>query len=382
MTTLTRAELYELVWKEPRRTLSKTLGVSDVWIRRLCVAANIPVPTPGYWTKSPALQARLRPGLPLRGLGQDDIVVVKADQRHWGQASAPVAIPPLPEFTETLPELRSRATKQLGKVRAKLDLESPHPHVSALLKEDAERRFSPGAGTLAGKTPRFEQPAGRRRLRLINALLLTLANAGCRSSIDVESLVMTTAVNDTGVRVEIVPITQAKLRESAGTLRPDARRRAPLSIRVVYEPASDIGLKVHWEDTAEVPLEKCLREVASAMLVCAELRYRDRVFENRARLIKWAEHLAEEARKAQQEANRRAAEARARQDQAERDHLVKLARALRDAEDIRELVRSVKAEAGADPEVGQWAERALSVADQIDPRLAALQDLFGRLAMR
>jgi hypothetical protein len=35
-TTLTRKELYELIWSKPMTTVAKDFGVSDVWISKIC----------------------------------------------------------------------------------------------------------------------------------------------------------------------------------------------------------------------------------------------------------------------------------------------------------------------------------------------------------
>ena len=66
--------MYELVWTEPRTTLAKHFGVSDVAVAKHCRAANIPMPPPGYWARKLAGKAAIRPVLPLRVPGQRDIV--------------------------------------------------------------------------------------------------------------------------------------------------------------------------------------------------------------------------------------------------------------------------------------------------------------------
>lgn len=48
---LTRKELYDLVWSEPMRTLSKRFGLSDNGLRKHCKSMNIPTPPVGYWNK-------------------------------------------------------------------------------------------------------------------------------------------------------------------------------------------------------------------------------------------------------------------------------------------------------------------------------------------
>lgn len=49
--TLTRQELYELVWKTPVRRLATQFGISDVGLAKTCKRHQIPTPPTGYWAK-------------------------------------------------------------------------------------------------------------------------------------------------------------------------------------------------------------------------------------------------------------------------------------------------------------------------------------------
>lgn len=49
--TITRQELYKLVWTETIKTLSEKFGVTDYELRNICKKNNIPLPKSGYWTK-------------------------------------------------------------------------------------------------------------------------------------------------------------------------------------------------------------------------------------------------------------------------------------------------------------------------------------------
>jgi len=48
---VTRAQLYEMVWREPMSHLAARFGVSDVTLRRICERYDISRPAPGYWSK-------------------------------------------------------------------------------------------------------------------------------------------------------------------------------------------------------------------------------------------------------------------------------------------------------------------------------------------
>jgi hypothetical protein len=49
--TLSRQELYDLVWQHPLTTLAKQFDISDTGLRRACVEFNIPLPQGGHWQK-------------------------------------------------------------------------------------------------------------------------------------------------------------------------------------------------------------------------------------------------------------------------------------------------------------------------------------------
>lgn len=61
---MTREELYELVWSTPCSIAAGRLGVSDVYLGRVCRSLDVPKPPPGYWRKRAVGQAPPPPALP------------------------------------------------------------------------------------------------------------------------------------------------------------------------------------------------------------------------------------------------------------------------------------------------------------------------------
>jgi len=59
--TLSREDLYELVWSKPMRDLAKDFGISDVGLAKRCRRLGIPVPGRGYWARIDAGQQPYRP---------------------------------------------------------------------------------------------------------------------------------------------------------------------------------------------------------------------------------------------------------------------------------------------------------------------------------
>ena len=54
MPTLTRQELYDLVWSTPMTKLAESFGISDVGLAKICDRHRVPKPPRGYWAKKEA----------------------------------------------------------------------------------------------------------------------------------------------------------------------------------------------------------------------------------------------------------------------------------------------------------------------------------------
>ena len=54
MPTLTRQELYDLVWSTPMTKLAESFGLSDVGLAKICDRHRVPTPPRGYWAKKDA----------------------------------------------------------------------------------------------------------------------------------------------------------------------------------------------------------------------------------------------------------------------------------------------------------------------------------------
>ncbi|MDW9783686.1 hypothetical protein GOB29_03315 [Sinorhizobium meliloti] len=61
---ITREELYHLVWSMPAQHAAGKLGVSNVYIGRICAALGVPKPPRGWWAKGQAGVVVVQPPLP------------------------------------------------------------------------------------------------------------------------------------------------------------------------------------------------------------------------------------------------------------------------------------------------------------------------------
>jgi len=73
--TLTRKELYDLVWAEPLSRLAKRFKISDIGLRKICKRMNIPIPAMGHWQKIQYNKKVTVVKFPEKYDGKDEIVL-------------------------------------------------------------------------------------------------------------------------------------------------------------------------------------------------------------------------------------------------------------------------------------------------------------------
>src|SRR2546422_6972779 len=89
-TTLTREQLYEMVWDEPIRTVAVRYGFSDRGLAKACMRLHVPVPGRGFWQKKAAGQELWRPRLPtvpLTAPPQERQITVSTEARRAAAAA-------------------------------------------------------------------------------------------------------------------------------------------------------------------------------------------------------------------------------------------------------------------------------------------------------
>jgi hypothetical protein len=132
--TLSREELYELVWSKALSSLAKDFGISDVALGKRCRRLKIPIPGRGYWARVEAGQKSARPKLPAREPEWRDHLALTLARSHWSMAVAPeedgadpvvrriaaLAVGRCANFLETLPPVKRTAIRLKHPRRAEL----------------------------------------------------------------------------------------------------------------------------------------------------------------------------------------------------------------------------------------------------------------------
>ena len=382
--TVTRQELYNLVWSEPLTKLAATFGISSVALAKACDRMAVPVPPRGFWARKAVGKTDTRPTLPPRPPGLDEETMVGGGpywrSHYWTRPSDEELfgpIPPEPNFEESLEAVRPRVEASIRRVIVPKVLELPHPAVARVLKYDAARaeKAREYGSSSSWYAPRYETPIQKRRLRLASTLFLALAQCGGRTELHGGEPYDGVA-NDFGVRVgdQLVTV-QVAVIEAKATTGKGADRRTTTQDKIRITMAQGGGRTLDgqvWED-ADKRLEDQLRDIAVAIVMRGEEQHRSAVMGRHKWRIEARAELIERRRKEREEAERKAIELQAKLEGERVERLLGEADGLRKAMAIRQYVveaREANAKLSApasDEEMAAWADWALAVADRIDP---------------
>jgi hypothetical protein len=369
---VTRQALFDAVWSEPMSKLAPRFGVSDVALAKACQRAGIPRPDQGFWARRRKGSREVIPRLPPRPLGiPDEIVLGRArggyveDRLTDAEILGPV--PPPPMFGEDLDTVRARARAMVGRVPAKVP--GIYKLVSRLQEEDQKRREEQLRSRYpVWDKPRFDSAIERRRLRVLNALAMTLGRCGCAVDMrDRDGRELGVRVGHQHVGVLLDRITAKGGRKPAKEGEPE-RLRCQIEFRTREDEECP-----SWEDSEAGGLETQLAVIATEILTTGERQLRALVQHVYDWRIERKRDLEERLRQAQLEQERKERERKAALQRARVDRLLSEAEGLRRARDIRSYVAEVRAEIerGAvlvdQGAVESWERWALAQADEIDP---------------
>ena len=110
--TLSRSELYNLVWSKPMCALAKEFGISDVALAKWCRKMDVPRPGVGHWRKLETGKRVSRPELPNPTVEKSLHIRPRGPEVPRSKDDAePPEIPPY-EIFESDPENRIRVPRR------------------------------------------------------------------------------------------------------------------------------------------------------------------------------------------------------------------------------------------------------------------------------
>src|ERR1700676_530690 len=373
---LSRKELYELVWSEPMKILASGFGISDVALKKACTRAEIPTPGLGHWAKKAAGKGTSGVALAERPPGMDDEVLVGKGAGYWysswSEEELLATLPPPPEFEEPIESVRERIAKTVGKLTVPREVRLWHPAIDKLLKEDEQRRERQRASSYPSSwdAPLFDSPLERRRLRVLNSLVLATGMMNGKLAIrDHEGRSIHFSFYQRRVGIRLDRLRRAK-RQGHAANPPDADE-AKLSLSIL-EPTHSENERLAWQDDEQGKVETRITEIAIQIILAAELQYREGVIRSYEWRVQRKAELEEEEREKKRQAERAERERQKRLEQARIDRLLKSAAAFQQSGAIRKYVEAIRATqadnaACSGEELERWSQWALAEAERIDP---------------
>jgi hypothetical protein len=362
--TVTREQLYELVWSEPMQKLAKQIGISDVAIAKHCRKSEIPVPERGYWNKLQAGKPVEQIALPPGDLGTLSRITMS------GNLSAELRArikgePGVPDQEEDIDILAERLRKRLGAIKTPRNFTPVHPAIETILKKDEKRRQERAVNRFAWPEPRFESHFERRRLRVLNGLFLAVAKIGGDSWLRGDyAREIGLRIGDRSIAVDLDHTGKASRPGYTPTPPPDPKA-AKLRLRVAstYGSTSTIA----WEDKDGSPLEDQLADIIVGLASEAERSQRAWMVQQLAWQKEEKAREEKEARERKEAEERRERERAVAALRAKTDALLADAAAWRAAADIRLYVEAVRAASNSAEVFEAWSAWALAEADKLDP---------------
>jgi hypothetical protein len=372
MPEFTREELYDLVWSEPIKTLATRFDISDVAFAKTCQKTDIPVPERGYWAKLKAGKPVFKAQLPPRGIGASGTVeVAKGHPSHW--AYNPITLddpePIKSVFPDDMLEILAKARVLVGKVTVPKHLDKFHPAVGKLLEADAVRIKAVSASKYVWDKPLFESIFEKRRLRILNALFLSLQRAGAKPSLSGKE------GRDIGIVVgsQRFSLTLDRLGAPRDYRSVTARTERGSDIMELGIPAGSDGksFRFVWRDQPGNSIERQMTEIVIELIVEGERQYRRSALDRYEWKLERRQQLREEAKRRQEALEKANHERRIRREKERVQGLLRQAVDFRKANDIRSFVETVKSSkhgGSIDSSVlDEWIAWASAEANRIDP---------------
>ncbi|ACB74345.1 hypothetical protein Oter_1057 [Opitutus terrae PB90-1] len=360
-TTLTRTELFDLVWSKPATKVAADYGVSSVAVAKACRRLDVPTPPRGYWTQLAHGKVIPRPTLGSRKPGERESTSLGEGAKISKSAeidstvtvdNTPAPEKPHPIVQKTRAAFRGGAKdSRYGTLYGKRDI----PHLRVSVTPDTFERAIEILNRLAWMLER-------------NGFVLEEPKEGSES---VQPIFVATKTKIDFSVQEVVERYERELtaEEKKQSWTWDRWRYRPTGrLKIVLAEYEPQGARKSWSDGKVQKLDEKLTEIVEGFIICAQGKH--------------AAHLKWEAQRQQwaEEARRREEAERQRQEEEKRRNLFReSALRWREANLMREFraaceakLRGQKADGTLTADEEAWLLWADSVVDRNDPLKGSL----------
>lgn len=353
--TITRNELYEMVWKEPMTTLAKKYGLSDNGLRKICIKLQVPLPKAGHWMKLRAGKKVKVTPLPSSYKGEQE---VKLTVRVDGEAYDPTGLSALARLQRDLEDKHGELVTIPDKLK-RPDLLVVAAK-EAFDREKKERSYDGLYSCKGSLSIRVSPATAARAFRFMDTLIKALKALGHDVVVEYQS---TYAVVE-GERFEIgVREKLTKYTVKRGTW--DSSEYKPSGLLAFWY--KNYGTK-EWVDGKE-PLEDRLSRIIATLQLKGQQEHAQR-----------QERERQQKEREERERVYREMEARQEKELASLKHILIEAERWRQARVMRDYANEVERTARANntytDRLGEWAEWVRKKADWHDPQVKRHDDLL------
>lgn len=374
-------DVIAFAWSAPMRELGPKIGISDVALRKMFVSLGVTVPPQGHWNRVHAgRQVPEPPSFPPRRPGQTGRLEI--DHRFAPFIAKADPIPSTGPFAtravaEDLEELRVFELKAIGKASVSRTFEPLAPGLRKIIASEDLLRQKDAESHWHWDPPRFDNPLDQRRLRLLNAIFLTLAKRGHsgEASEHDHEIRPSAMIGDTDLSLTLEIIGKHRTVMVQGQRRPtpDLPASTTLALSIAGRPGS--GPIQVWQDDADGKLETKIAVIVAGLVVAGEAKFREQ--------LRLDEEQAERDRieredKSERERIEREQRLIARLAEMNRQRIADLQKSgemLRLSRDIRALIEMVGGSLAGRTDVDAatidaWKRWASEEADKLDPILS------------
>lgn len=352
--TLSRQELYDLVWSKPMRELAKEFGLSDQGLAKKCKRHNIPRPPQGYWLKKEQDRKPLVTPLPVN----NDPYLEDID------------FYPSPESLKK--SLKAKSDLSDEQLAAALEYKFPdkvtryHPVIALCRKDFKKTRLDNYSRIVFGRDvadPGFKVTPDTfdRACLFLQGLIDLFSTYGWKFKKEGKSAFFEHDGNKLKFEIK-EPVTQKPNTDANGSVGIGGRLwpshiytpTGKLEFRLVNTHSA--GYKKNWYDSENAPIESQLGSIVQGF---------SRGFED-VRL--WAIEREEWNRKWEQEQAERKEQARiSKIEENRRKYLFDLAEQYNKVESIRDFLAALERAENKPEGLAEWLEWANTVLNELDP---------------
>jgi len=329
--TVTREELYQLVWQTPMSRLAARYGISGNGLAKICDRLAIPYPPRGYWAKKAAGRKVVQYRLP----------DAKDDTPAAVTISPTMKEKPDPPVSQAVADELTAVRQKLAEISVPQRLSRPHPIIAKWLDERRRERDDPWR---RGAVRNFT-PIEHRQHRILDTLFKTLERHGYKVNTDDRHAVYFEIERE---RVDFQ--LREKLRQVRRPLTEEEKRSSYWRERGYVQELQPTGvlifsLKTHLVDRAkhewrdgETTLEAQLPDIIGLLLVAGPiLKERRRQYEE------------EQRRRHEQERRRYEEEQQRKKDENQWRRFVDIAGHWRERELARQFLTALEAQGATRP---------------------------------